>query len=190
MRNNKTLLLVTLVSVLLFSCGGSGTSVDSCSSVLSEEPSSSVSSEELFVSNVSAVFSLDGRFNPIYPDDWLYENPLFFEGYETYETLHEGVLSIVDDFEYSMMVDTLAEVSSYMSSSDDYAFLVWMCFGHGDNGFWYDFYENTLTRHRVYECAVTDNMLGKLEVVMVSRDMVEDFETVAFASQDHGLCAF
>ncbi len=180
--------LFGLASVSLLSCGGSNSSIDSASSISSEEPSSSVSSEELFVSNVSAVFSLDDPFNPLYPEVSSGSNPVLFQGYQTYDELYEGVGSAVGESEFAEMVDALEKVSDYMSSSDDYAFVVWTVFGTGDAGFWYDFYDNTLTRHRARDCYETAEEQGKMEVVMVSRDMVDDFETVAFEMKDHTIC--
>lgn len=206
--NIRGALLLPIMVLALFSCGGSDTSADSfssaspeenISSVSSEEPSSSIpsveppsstSSEELYTSNVSAVFSLDDDHNPIYTDDKDYCNPVLFKGYENFDELYRGIEAAIGEEEFSAMAGALEAVSDYMSSSDDYAFVVWMIFGHGFEGFWYDFYDNTLTRHQVYDCYSTDLIEGKMEVVMVSRDMVDDFETVAFTWQDHSICSY
>lgn len=182
-RNNRKVIrmiaFLTMAVLPLLGCGSDSSS------------ESTMRSTELYASNVTAVFSLDGPHNVPTPDlDLVFDlggNPIFFAGYETYAEVDEAVLSLVTAEEYEKMDCVLADLASYMDSSDDYAFVVWTYYAVLPNGFWYDFYGNVLTRHTVW-CGYPDAEAGKLEVVMLSRDMVEDIGLVTFANMDHNSC--
>lgn len=181
--------LFGLASVSLLSCGGTATSLESASSISSEEPSSSVSSEEMFVSNVSNTFVLAPPLKGLDPESGTYSgNVVFFGAYETYGDFYEELSSILTEYQFGVIEPILPRVEEYMASSDDYLFAVWTSFGSGYGERWFDFHDNTLTRHTVFGCIGEDAVYSALEAVTVPRDMVEDFETVSFISDSFQIC--
>lgn len=143
---------------------------------------------DLYESNVMAFFLSEY----MEPDGDLFENAsgslLLFEGFETYDAFDGEVRSLLDERQIELIADGLAEVADYMASSDDYLFIVWQFFGSGDEGRWFDFYDNTLTSHQAYGCIESEETPYTFDAVAVSRDLVEDFETVSFESVDHSVC--
>lgn len=181
--------LFGLASVSLLSCGGSVSSIDSASTVSSEEPSSLASSEELYTSNVTTFF-LGHEVTPDQTSIGEYSLPLIaFEGFETYKAFEEWIASILNEDQIEAIAEGLSEIEDHMSSSQDCIFLVWQYVGNAGLGRWYDFYDNTLTHHRAYDCIALDLEVCAFDVVAVGRNLVEDFETVAFAQAIHDICA-
>lgn len=188
-KGKSPLPLLTIIALPLLSCGGSGALLDSASTVSSKGPSSSVSSEEMFVSNVSNTFVLAPPLKGLDPESGTYSgNVVFFGAYETYGAFYEELSSILTEYQFGVIEPILPRVEEYMASSDDYLFAVWTSFGSGYGERWFDFYGNTLTRHTVFGCIGEDAVYSALEAVTVPRDMVEDFETVSFISDSFQIC--
>ncbi len=174
-KKNIALALLALIALPLAGCGGD---------------SSASSSEELFASNVSETFFLSEDLDPYeaFPESETLPSLVFFDGFETYEALEEKVESLLTENQLATISDGMGEIAEYMSSSDDYIFLVWQIFMTGNAGRWFDFYDNTLTSHQAYDCYVTFWVRYTFDVVIVPRDIVDDFDSVAFAAQEHSVC--
>lgn len=166
-NKRKSGISILFVAVLLSLCGCGG---------------------DLYESNVTAFFLSES----IFPNEDLIEDPLahpvYFEGFETYEALEETIEFLLSESQLESIAEGLSEVAHYASSSDDYLFLVWHYFGYTSEGRWFYFDDNTLESHQAYDCARADLIVCTFDVVAVSRDLVDDFETVAFDCIENSVC--